>query len=94
MSVNTGIVQLVASFLFFLVAWVGFVWMLSSASLAALPCDFDFSLFHERYRCRQPWLAVMLWVTAGLASLRLLVKGLKTLKAAQRNARGADEKRR
>jgi hypothetical protein len=44
-----------------LVSMWGFLWMISSASLASGYCKGDFSLFHEAFRCRQPYLAMILF---------------------------------
>ena len=79
MSDNSGIVLLVTGFICFLVAWVGFVWMLSASSLAAAECEHEFSLFHEQWICRQPRIAIVVWATSGCLCLWSTVKGLKTL---------------
>jgi hypothetical protein len=80
MNNNTGIVLLITSFMCFLVSWVGFVWMLSSSSLAAVDCDFEFSSLHEEFRCKQPHIAIVVWVTSGVLCLWLAGKGLKILR--------------
>jgi len=82
-NINHGIAQLIASFMFFLVAWVGFVWMLASANLAAADCDFEFSLLREQFRCGQPYLSVILWVGSGIVCVWLFKRGITTLKKAE-----------
>jgi len=72
----------------FLVAWVGFVWMLSSSGQVALECIVEFSLFHEQFQCRLPQLAIVVWVTSGLLSLWLARKGLKDLWGTKSNDKG------
>ena len=75
-----GVIQLAISLIFFLVSGWGFLWMLSSSSLASEFCVNEFSLFHEDFRCRQPYLAVLLWVISGVACLALLVVGIRSFK--------------
>ena len=54
--------------------------MLASADLAAADCDFEFSLLHEQFRCRQPYLSVIVWVGSGIACVWLFKKGITTLR--------------
>ncbi len=35
------------------------LWFFSSASLACTACNCEYSLFHEHFRCRQPYLAIL-----------------------------------
>jgi hypothetical protein len=35
------------------------LWVLSSSHLAMMHCDNNFSLFHEEFRCRQPYIALI-----------------------------------
>ena len=57
--------------------------MMSSYSLAFVPCDNDFRLFHEEIRCRQPHYAILLSVTSGLSAAVLFVFGYKAIKHAR-----------
>lgn len=82
-NINHGIAQLIASFMFFLVAWVGFVWMLASTNLSGADCDFEFSLLHEQFRCRQPYLSVIVWVGSGIACVWLFKRGITALRQAK-----------
>lgn len=40
------------------------MWLFSSTSLASEFCSNSFSLFHEEFRCRQPYLAVILLISS------------------------------
>jgi hypothetical protein len=73
-------VQLIASTVFFLASWWCFLWMLASADMAFVDCDGKYSLFHERFRCRQPDIAFLLWVGFGVACVSLLYFGVKNLR--------------
>lgn len=77
--------QLIASTIFFLASWWCFLWMFASADLAFVACDGKYSLFHERFRCRQPNIAFLLWVGFGVACVSLLYFGVKNLKKAKGN---------
>jgi hypothetical protein len=68
------------SFLAFIVSIWCLLWLFSSASLASGFCHNNFSLFHEHFRCRQPYLAIIFCVVFGLISLILFVVGLRRLK--------------
>ena len=46
-----GKVQMLFSILSFLISCYGFLWILSSASLASEYCGSNFSLFHSEFRC-------------------------------------------
>jgi hypothetical protein len=57
------------------------LWFFSSSSLASGFCNNQFSLFHEHFRCRQPYIAFIFFVVLGLTSLMLLVIGFRRCKA-------------
>jgi hypothetical protein len=54
--------------------------MFASADMAFVDCDGKYSLFHERFRCRQPNIAFLLWVGFGVACVSLLYFGVKNLR--------------
>ncbi len=58
------IVILLFSILFFL------LWIYSSVSLAMVFCDNNFSLFHEHFRCRQPYIASIGFLASFIAFLK------------------------
>ncbi|MDG5499366.1 hypothetical protein [Marinobacter sp. BGYM27] len=80
-KMKKGVLQLVISLVAFLLSWWGLLWMFSSSSLATLACDGSFSLFHEQAHCRQPPIALMLWVSSGVLSLVFLVFGVRNISA-------------
>ena len=45
------------------------MWFFSSASLASGYCNNEFDLFHKDFRCRQPYIAVVLLILCGLLSV-------------------------
>jgi len=61
-------IQIVTSVLLFLVSWWALLWVFSSASLTVIVCD-NYSLFHEEFRCRQPYIAQILWIASGILSM-------------------------
>ena len=80
-----GWVQLVAATVFFIASGWCFLWMFASADMAFVACDGKYSLFHERFRCRQPYIALLLWGCFGLACVSLLYFGVKNLKKVKNN---------
>ena len=78
-------IEIVAAVVLLLVALYGFLWVNSSSHLARHFCQGEFSLFHEHFRCRQPYLGLILCVAAGLPSLVLFVIGWRHLKSARGN---------
>jgi hypothetical protein len=84
---NKGFIQLITSTVFFLASWWCLLWMFASVDMAFLACDGKYSLFHEQFRCRQPSIALYLWLSFGIACVALLFFGVKNLmKAARHNA--------
>lgn len=81
-----GIIQIAVSTILFLASWWFLLWMLASADLAFLACDGKYSLFHEQFRCRQPNIAIILWLVSGIGCVILLYFGVKNLRQAKRNA--------
>ncbi len=67
-----------ASFLFSAV-W-GVMWFFSSSSLASSFCENQFSLFHELFRCRQPYLAIILSITSIALFFTMIILGMKNKK--------------
>jgi hypothetical protein len=56
------------------------MWVFSSGSLASGYCKGEFSLFHEEFTCRQPDLALILWLATGIGCILLFVFGYKNYK--------------
>ena len=55
----------------------GVMWLFSSASLASGFCENSFSLFHEQFRCRQPYLATILALVSAVLSIYFVRLGKK-----------------
>lgn len=72
-----GIVQIFLSVVCMGAVAYGVLWMVASSHLAHEFCNGEFSLFHEQFRCRQPYLAIIMALVFGILSLLLLFKGLK-----------------
>jgi len=53
------------------------MWIFSSASLASGFCQNQFNLFHEYFRCRQPYIASIGFLLTGMGSLILFVFGIR-----------------
>lgn len=66
------LLYLIAALVLLLVAVWSVLWMLSSYSMAFADCQGSFSLFAERFRCRQPQLAVILGVSSLVLAVVLL----------------------
>ena len=58
------------------VASFSILWFFSSTSLASGFCNNEFSLFHEYFRCRQPYIAGILCILFFVLSLILIKLGL------------------
>jgi len=75
-----GITQLAFS-LFFCLAGLWFLmWVFSSSSLASGYCESDFSLFHEEFRCKQPYIASILFLASIVNCGVLFILGYKNIK--------------
>jgi len=72
-----GISLLIIATLLFLASWFCLMWVFSSSSLAFIPCNGQYSLFHESYQCRQPGIALILWLFTGTTSLLTAYFGIK-----------------
>jgi hypothetical protein len=60
------------------------LWIFSSASLASSFCDSKFDLFHEHFRCRQPYIASILFVLFGVLTVISFYLGLRARKSIHR----------
>ena len=58
---------------FGLAAFWSVSWIFASASLACVPCNCTYSLFHEYDRCRQPYYAIIASGVTGLAAIGCFV---------------------
>lgn len=77
MKINIKSVKLIlASITIAMVSLWFLLWVMSSYSLAFTFCD-EFGLFHEKFRCRQPYIAIIGFVTTGASSIALFVMGIK-----------------
>ena len=54
------------------------MWIFSSASLASGFCEGQFNLFHEHFRCRQPYIASILFLLLLAVSIILFVLGRRS----------------
>jgi hypothetical protein len=72
------------SILLFFVSGYAFLWILSSSHLAAHYCNGEFALFHPAFRCRQPQIAMILWIVSGIGAVVMLVMALKSKSQADR----------
>ncbi len=52
------------------------LWVLSSSHLAHDFCNGNFSLFHEYFRCRQPYIAMILAFGSIVGAIAALVYGV------------------
>jgi hypothetical protein len=55
--------------IFFLVSLWGLMWIFSSFSLAGGYCGNNFSIFNEDFKCRQPFIAALVFFVCGILSL-------------------------
>ncbi len=76
---SKGKLQLTVSILLFVVSWWALLWVFSSGSLTITACD-SYSLFHEKFRCRVPYIAQILWLGSGLFSLVFLYLGVRNVR--------------
>jgi len=65
----------IAGFVLLLGSLWSLMWVFSSASLASGFCEGHFSLFHEHFRCRQPYIATILFLSLLVASIVLFILG-------------------
>ena len=80
MKKKKGFIQVIMAVALFLLSWWALLWVFSSSSLASEFCDAKFSLFHELARCRQPNIALIIWLVSGVASVVLLALGIKNIR--------------
>ncbi len=74
-----GIIQIFTSVLLFLVSWWALLWVFSSTSLTVTVCD-SYSLLHEEFRCRQPYIAQILWIVSGILSMIFFPLGFANIR--------------
>ncbi len=68
------------SFVWLIVGIWFFLWLLSSVSLANEFCNNAFDLFHNEFRCKQPYLALIggvISLTVSICCLYVVVKKFK-----------------
>lgn len=70
------ILLILASVVLLLVSLWFLMWIFSSASLASGYCKNDFSLFHEEFRCRQPYIALIGFLVSSLSSIAMFIAGI------------------
>jgi len=80
-----GIFQLLTAIILFAVSWWALLWVLAAGSLSGETCGTDYSLFHENFRCRQPYIAIPLWLITGISSIVFFIKSIKNLKTKNEN---------
>ena len=78
-----GITLLVLAVILFGVSGWCFLWIFSSYSLAFSYCESGFSLFAEPFRCKQPYIAAIIWFVSGTACVVFAIKGFKTFKGSK-----------
>jgi hypothetical protein len=77
---SKGFTQLAFSSLFLVAALWCLIWVLSSSSLASGYCDSNFSLFHEEFRCKQPYVASILFLVSIVNCGVLFILGFKNMR--------------
>ncbi len=77
---SKGITQLAFSLFFFFIALWCLMWVFSSSSLASDYCESNFSLFHEEFRCKQPYIASILFLVSIVNFSVLFLLGFKNFK--------------
>ena len=75
-----GIFQILISAILLLVSLWCLLWVFSSGSLASDFCNSAFSLFHENFRCRQPYIAFISWLAFSILGLLSLIFGVKNVR--------------
>ncbi len=72
-------IYFVFGIIFFLASIWCLMWIFSSASLASEFCLNQFNLFHEDFRCKQPYIASIGFLLTGIGSLILFVFGIRRI---------------
>jgi hypothetical protein len=67
------VARIVAALLFF-ASFYCVLWIVSSASLACTACNCEYSLFAPTFRCRQPYIAMILAGAFFIAAIMILVR--------------------
>ena len=75
-----GFTQLAFSLFFLVAALWCLMWVFSSSSLASGYCESNFSLFHEEFRCKQPYIASILFLAYVVNCSVLFLLGFKNIK--------------
>jgi uncharacterized membrane protein len=75
-----GLIQLFFAVLSLLVSVYCFLWIFSSISLAPAGCYGNFALFHSEFKCRQPYIAMLLWIGTTVAAIMLAITGYRNIK--------------
>ena len=83
LGMGKGIAQIFIALICILLSCYGFLWFISSASLASGYCSDGFSLFHPELRCQQPYLATILSAIAGVGFCIFLWLGIKNIKGSK-----------
>ena len=71
---NVGMYYFISAVALLTALW-SLMWVSSSYSMAFTHCD-QFGLFHENPRCRQPYIAGLLFLLSGISTIAALVVAL------------------
>lgn len=74
------LINCLIALILFIAATYCALWAFSSGSLALVYCDNEFSLFHEEFRCRQPYIASIGVLLLLPSSIFFLWKAIKSRK--------------
>jgi len=77
-----GIIQIIVAIISLGISLYGLMWVFSSAILASGYCGSEFSLFHPEFRCKQPYIAMIMFVVFGISSVMFIWQGFKNLNGA------------
>ena len=80
-----------SSVVLFIAALWFLMWIFSSASLASGYCNNKFTFFHEEFRCRQPYIALIGFFVTGLLAVVAIILGILNWKKQRLAARKKDE---
>ncbi len=68
---------IILALLSFAASCFGLLWVFSSSSLAMVACNGHFSLSSPEFRCKQPQIAIIVWLGFGALCLGLLFAALR-----------------
>ncbi|MEH6450524.1 MAG: hypothetical protein V7765_17770 [Oleispira sp.] len=74
-----GISQVIMAILCLCISLYGLAWIFSSASLASGYCGSEFSLLHPEFRCKQPYIALAMFITFSIGFILLSRSGIKNI---------------